>query len=147
MQQTRVQKPLLVIQTSCDTMPSLSATEVRSPLTFNLTGFKPQFIDLASHTPRFNTLTATAEFLQNELSAGNLKSTEIVEEYHRSICKHNGYLNAVSELAPGAMKRAEELDRLRAEGTLLGPLHGIPILIKVCTAPFRYKLVYLQTTG
>lgn len=79
----------------------------------------------------FDTLRATAESLQQELTAGRLKSTQIVKEYQRSIDRYNGYLNAVYELAPDAMKRAEEMDQLRSEGRVLGPLHGIPIILKV----------------
>ena len=79
----------------------------------------------------FDTLSATAESLQKELIAGTLTSAQVVEEYQRSINKHNGYLNAVSELATDAVSRAKEMDRLRSEGTFLGPLHGIPILLKV----------------
>lgn len=79
----------------------------------------------------FETLSATAESLQKDLIAGRITSTQIVEEYHQTIKKHNDYLNAVYELAPGAMDRAKELDELRSKGTVLGPLHGIPVLVKV----------------
>ncbi|KAH8601513.1 amidase family protein [Bisporella sp. PMI_857] len=102
----------------------------RTLLTALLRGYIPSFPDHAHHKPLFNTLTATASNLQKELASGKIKSTQIVEEYHRSIVTYNGVLNAVWELAPGAMKRAEELDLLRAKGQFLGPFHGIPILIK-----------------
>ena len=82
-------------------------------------------------TNLFNIFTTTAEELQLGLNAGKWKSTQIVEEHHRAICEYNGYLNAVYELAEGAMARAAEMDKLRVEGKVLGALHGIPILIKV----------------
>jgi amidase len=79
----------------------------------------------------FDTLLATAASLQKSLTNGTLKSAQIVEEYHRAYNKYNGYLNAVYQLAPGAMARAKEMDNLRAQGSVLGPLHGIPIILKV----------------
>lgn len=63
--------------------------------------------------------------------AGTLKSTDLVEEYVRQTEKHNSYLRAVSVYAPGALEQAQEMDARRQSGEFLGPLHGIPILIKV----------------
>ncbi|TVY19404.1 putative amidase [Lachnellula arida] len=109
---------------------ALPSKAPRTVATHKLRGFIPTFSDQAHHQPLFNTLTATASDLQAELSNGKIKSTQVVEEYHRSIIAHNSVLNAVWELAPGAMQRAEELDLLREKGQFLGPLHGIPILVK-----------------
>lgn len=92
----------------------------------------PPYSGLVEQKAVFDTLSATADSLQRELTAGTVKSTEIVDEYHRSINRYNGYLNAVCELAPDAMARASQMDQLRSEGSVLGPLHGIPVLIKVC---------------
>ncbi|KXT12042.1 hypothetical protein AC579_4682 [Pseudocercospora musae] len=90
----------------------------------------PHFADLTSHTPAFDTLRTTAADLQAALTAGKLTSVQIVEEYHRSIVKHNAYLKAIYELAPGAVSRAREMDDLRSRGQVLGPLHGIPVVLK-----------------
>lgn len=95
-----------------------------------LAGWVPQFTDLAKHAPSFNTLTATVQSLQEALGSGHLQSTQLVEEYQRSICLYNEWLGAVYQLAPGAMDRAREMDRLRHDGKILGALHGIPILVK-----------------
>lgn len=95
-----------------------------------LAGWVPHFTDLAQHSPSFSTLTATVQTLQEALSSGHLRSTQLVEEYQRSICLHNEWLGAVYQLAPGAMDRASEMDALRQDGTILGALHGIPILFK-----------------
>ena len=96
-----------------------------------LAGWVPHFSDLATHSPSFNTLTATMQTLREALSQGHLRSTQLVEEYQRTICLHNEWLGAVYQLASGAMDRARELDALREEGKILGALHGIPILVKV----------------
>ena len=95
-------------------------------------GWVPKFADLSTHIPSFNTLKATVESLQAELSAGSLKSTQIIEEYQRSACIYNEYLGAVYQLAPGAMEQAHGMDSMRLAGKTLGPLHGIPVLLKVC---------------
>ncbi|MEY2531154.1 MAG: amidase, partial [Verrucomicrobiota bacterium] len=39
-------------------------------------------------------------------------------------------VNAVIELNPDALNMAKQADKLRKKGTVLGPLHGIPILLK-----------------
>ncbi|KAL8937649.1 MAG: hypothetical protein Q9216_004321, partial [Gyalolechia sp. 2 TL-2023] len=95
-----------------------------------LAGWVPHFQDLSKHVSRFNTLTASVQFLREELNSGRLQSTHIVEEYQRSICVYNEWLGAIYQLAPGAMDRARELDSMRKKGQILGPLHGIPILVK-----------------
>ena len=98
-----------------------------------LAGWVPHFHDLSNHPPSFDTLTATVKSLRVELSAGRLRSTQLVEEYQRSICLYNEWLGAVYQLSPGAMDQAFDADRERERhGKSLGPLHGIPILIKVC---------------
>lgn len=79
----------------------------------------------------FDPLTATIADLLRMLREGEISSVDIVKTYHLQILAHNGYLKAVSQLAPGAMERAEMLDRLRAKGFILGPLHGIPVLLNV----------------
>lgn len=95
-------------------------------------GNPPRGVVLQRQGPAlFNTLTATAHDLQQMMIAGTLKSTDLVEEYVRQIEKHNGYLRAVSVYAPGALERAREMDAKRESGEFLGPLHGIPVLIKV----------------
>lgn len=98
-----------------------------------LAGWVPHFQDLSNHVPKFNTLTASVQSLQKELSSGRLQSTEIVEEFQRSACLYNEWLGAVYQLAPGALDRARELDSMRQNGNVLGPLHGVPILVKVCS--------------
>ena len=81
----------------------------------------------------FNPLTATAADLQERLNNGSITSKEIVKQYLSQIERYNGYLNAVIATTPEDLlyQRASELDDERANGSVRGPLHGIPILIKV----------------
>ena len=83
------------------------------------------------HPPLFDALTATASSLQQLLNDGKLKSTDLVEEYVWRIEEYNPYLNAVSQYAPGVMEQARIADERRAAGVSIGPLHGIPVLLKV----------------
>lgn len=56
---------------------------------------------------------------------------EAVEEAIARIEAENSRLNAVGDLfADEARARAERLDRMAAEGAILGPLHGVPVLFK-----------------
>jgi Asp-tRNA(Asn)/Glu-tRNA(Gln) amidotransferase A subunit family amidase len=86
-------------------------------------------------------LTATAVELQTRLTSGSITSVELVEAGYRQINQYDGYLKAVIETAPGALKRAKYLDEQRSAGKVLGPLHGIPVLIKV------YIYIYSRRTG
>jgi amidase len=87
-------------------------------------------------TPPFDVLTATASELQNRLKAGTLTSVEIITTYLAQIEKHNhdgAKLNAMISVAPRefVLKVAENLDRERSAGKIRGPLHGLPIIVKV----------------
>jgi Asp-tRNA(Asn)/Glu-tRNA(Gln) amidotransferase A subunit family amidase len=48
------------------------------------------------------------------------------------IGKYDGYLKAVLVKSPEALRQADALDEERRAGLVRGPLHGIPVLLKVC---------------
>jgi len=86
--------------------------------------------------PPFDVLTTTAAELQERLDAGTLTSVEIITTYLAQIEKHNhagAKLNAIINVAPreSVLKAAEKLDRERSAGKVRGPLHGLPIIVKV----------------
>lgn len=83
----------------------------------------------------FNPLDTTASHLQSALSSGDITSVEIVRIYRGHIEKHNDRLRAVLQVAPEplVLERARTLDKEREEGSIRGPLHGIPVLVKVMT--------------
>jgi amidase len=86
-----------------------------------------------------NILTATATDLQILLSQCTVTSRKLVDLYVQQISQYNGYLNAVIATAPTETLHywADELDQERANGAFRGPLHGIPILLKVCLVSLR----------
>ncbi|KAJ5701174.1 Amidase [Penicillium malachiteum] len=87
----------------------------------------------------FNPLTATAASLQERLNSGSLTSKDIVQQYLGQIEQYDGYLKAVIATTPKDLlyQRASELDNERASGSVRGPLHGIPVLVKdnIATGP------------
>lgn len=70
------------------------------------------------------------EDLVTGLESGLFTSVDLVKAYSARIMEVNSTLHMVTELNPDAMKIAKQADALRANGTILSPLHGIPILIK-----------------
>jgi amidase len=78
-------------------------------------------------------LTADVKSLQELLSNGSVKSIDLVHQYVDQIKKYDHYFHAVISVTPGELldKAANGLDSERKAGKVRGPLHGIPILIKV----------------
>jgi amidase len=67
------------------------------------------------------------------MAAGRLTSEELTKEYIARIIaldQDGPGVNAVIELNPDALAMARRADELRKAGHVLGPLHGIPILLK-----------------
>ncbi|KAJ6616359.1 amidase signature domain-containing protein [Mycena sp. CBHHK59/15] len=73
---------------------------------------------------------ATIADLQAGLDAGHFTSVDLVEAYFSRINEVNAELHAVIETNPTALTQAADLDAQRRQGKKLGPLHGIPILVK-----------------
>lgn len=76
---------------------------------------------------------ATIAELQAAMEAGQVTSRQLVELYFERIealDRQGPTLNSVLEVNPDALAIAQSLDEERAAGSLRGPLHGIPILLK-----------------
>jgi len=74
-----------------------------------------------------------AHELLDRLAAGTLTSVGLVGSLLERIAALDSAgpeLHAIISLAPDALEVAAELDAERAAGTLRGPLHGIPVLVK-----------------
>ena len=81
-------------------------------------------------------LTATVADLRQMFATGEVRSVDLVKNYLGHIERHNHKgmnLNAVISTAPeeDIVARAQELDQERAAGHARGPMHGIPVIIKV----------------
>src|SRR5262245_63496934 len=67
------------------------------------------------------------------MESGELTSVELTQAYIDRIYALNQAgpgLNAVSQLNKEALKEAKKTDELRAEGKILSPAMGLPILLK-----------------
>ena len=73
--------------------------------------------------------TTVAE-LQLLMESEQLTAREIVESYLGRIEAVDDDLRSVLEANPDALEIAEALDEERRAGTVRGPLHGIPVLLK-----------------
>src|SRR5437764_269540 len=76
---------------------------------------------------------ATVAQLQADMASGKLTSEQLTREYLARIAaldQSGPGVNAVIELNPDALDMAKQADKLRKQGTVLGPLHGIPVLLK-----------------
>ena len=73
----------------------------------------------------------TAHDILQALQSGNLTSEELVLSYLAQINRTNHHLRAVLQVSPTLVHDAKERDRERQNGSVRGPLHGLPILVKV----------------
>lgn len=85
----------------------------------------------------FPYLEATVAQLQAQMAAGQLTSEQLTRAYIKRIeeldqaSPETGLgVNALIELNPDAIAIARRMDELRRKGKVLGPLHGIPVLLK-----------------
>src|SRR5688572_29462598 len=96
---------------------------------------------LASQTPRraatprpatapFSVVEASIADLKTALEQGRTTSRAMVQQYLIRIATYEDRLNAIVAVNPEALAIADSLDRLRARGVILGPLHGIPVALK-----------------
>ena len=75
----------------------------------------------------------TIDALQEAQSSGRYSARQLVELYLdriERIDRNGPTLRSVIETNPDALAIADELDRERSSGTVRGPLHGIPVLLK-----------------
>src|SRR4051812_44677382 len=93
----------------------------------------PAIAQEQSHVPPFELEEITVADLQQAMAAGRLTSKVITQKYLERIDaldRRGPTLRHVIETNPDALKIAEQLDAERKAGTVRGPLHGVPVLVK-----------------
>ncbi|SDK76156.1 amidase [Nonomuraea maritima] len=83
--------------------------------------------------PHVNLETATIPQLQAALSSRKITSEQLTADYIariRALNTSGPGLNAVRVLNDRALEEAKQADKERKKGTVRGPLHGIPVLVK-----------------
>ena len=78
----------------------------------------------------FDVVEATITEMQQAMAEGRVTSRELIEAHLLRIALYEEDVNAVVAINHNALAIADSLDRLRAEGRVLGPLHGIPVALK-----------------
>lgn len=87
----------------------------------------------SSELEPFTVVEATIEDIHAAFKAGRLTARQLVEQYLARIEAYDQKgpaLNAVIALNPDALAEADRLDAALKSGSFVGPLHGIPLLIK-----------------
>ena len=93
----------------------------------------------------FEIAEATIPELQDAMGAGQVTSADLVDLYLARIAAYDRAgpaLNTIVRLNPLAREQAMALDAERAAGTVRGPMHGIPVLMKD-----NYDMDWMPTTG
>jgi len=72
----------------------------------------------------------TVKQLLTAYETGEFTAAEVVQAYLDRIDKYEKNYNAFTFMNDDALEEAKEIDRLRREGKPLGPLAGVPIVIK-----------------
>jgi Asp-tRNA(Asn)/Glu-tRNA(Gln) amidotransferase A subunit family amidase len=81
----------------------------------------------------FDVVEASISDIHRAMKEGRLNSQQLVQLYLDRIeayDKRGPALNAIITINPNALDRARELDELFAESGMVGPLHGIPVIVK-----------------
>lgn len=81
----------------------------------------------------FDLQTATIFDIQDAMAAEALTSEALVQLYLDRIAAYDDAgpaINALITINPNALEEAIALDEARARGEMMGPLHGIPIILK-----------------
>jgi Asp-tRNA(Asn)/Glu-tRNA(Gln) amidotransferase A subunit family amidase len=81
----------------------------------------------------FDVVEATIAEIHAAMNAGELTARELVQFYLARIeayDKQGPAINAIISINPKAVARAAELDSIFAESGMVGPLHGIPVIVK-----------------
>ena len=72
----------------------------------------------------------TVEQAQAAFASGAITSEALTQAFLGRIAEHNPHYNAIVFLNPDALADAREIDRRRAAGEALGPLAGVPVVVK-----------------
>src|SRR5499426_908279 len=78
----------------------------------------------------FNVVETGIPELRQALADGRITSHQLVTAYLTRIALYEDQLKAIITVNPRVLEEADVLDRERAQGTVRGPLHGIPIALK-----------------
>jgi amidase len=85
---------------------------------------------LSAQTRSFSVTEASIADMRTALQQKRVTSRELVLQSLTRMALYEDRLNAIITVNPRALAIADSLDRERARGRILGPLHGIPVALK-----------------
>jgi Asp-tRNA(Asn)/Glu-tRNA(Gln) amidotransferase A subunit family amidase len=88
---------------------------------------------MATSANRFNVLETTIEEIHSAYKSAQLTARQLVETYLERIERYDKKgpaINAVITVNPQALKEADRLDAALKASGFVGPLHGVPLIIK-----------------
>src|SRR5207248_10094075 len=93
------------------------------------------FASAQTKTPavRFQVSEATIDGIHQAMKTGKLTAHELVQAYLDRIDafdKHGPMLNCIITLNPRALEEADRLHAAFKRSGMVGPMHGIPVLVK-----------------
>lgn len=112
-------------------VPKLSSSRCQSCLLAVALG--SLLLAKASEAKEFKLMEATVEDVQKAYQARELSAHQLVQMYLDRITAYDQQgpkINSIINLNPQALEEADKLDAAFAKSGFVGPLHGIPILIK-----------------
>ncbi|CAN5609643.1 amidase [soil metagenome] len=81
-------------------------------------------------TQSFELEEATIADMRAMMDKGEITAAQLTDMYLKRIASVDKQINSIIEVNPDARKIAAERDRERKDGKPLGPLHGIPVVLK-----------------
>ncbi|SFG58813.1 Asp-tRNAAsn/Glu-tRNAGln amidotransferase A subunit [Halopelagius inordinatus] len=84
----------------------------------------------SERTSKFDPREATAAEIRELYRTNQTTVTDVVERYLERIRAYEEELGAIIRVNPHVMDRAAELDAALESNELVGPLHGVPVLLK-----------------
>lgn len=90
----------------------------------------PTVADDKKHDGSFDVIEATVTDIHAALINEQATIREIIQQYLDRIEAYNDGLKAILSVNPNALDRADELDMKLEKGDMMGPLHGIPTILK-----------------
>ncbi|MFC6768695.1 amidase [Natrinema soli] len=86
--------------------------------------------DKPASPSKFDPIEATASELRKLYRTNQISVSAVVKQYLERIRAYEDELGAIIRVNPDVMERAAELDAALESNELVGPLHGIPVLLK-----------------
>jgi Asp-tRNA(Asn)/Glu-tRNA(Gln) amidotransferase A subunit family amidase len=83
-----------------------------------------------AHAQEIDVQELTIEQVQKAFAAGTYTSEQLTKAFFDRISKYDPYYNTFIAMNPAALEQARAIDKRRAAGEKLGPLAGVPVVVK-----------------